>query len=65
MGDIVNLRRARKQKARAASDAEAAVNRANFGASRAGREAAMRLRNLESARLDGHRRAAAPDDDQE
>ncbi len=66
MGEIVNLRRARKQKARAGSDAEAAANRAKCGASRAEREAAIRLRNLEATRLDGHRRAdagAAPDDD--
>ncbi|MGO9674784.1 MAG: DUF4169 family protein [Methylocella sp.] len=66
MGEIVNLRRARKQKARAGSDAEAATNRAKFGASRAEREAATRLRSLEATRLDGHRRAgvdAAADDD--
>jgi hypothetical protein len=64
MGEIVNLRRAGKQKARAAAEAEAAANRVNFGASRAGREAGARLRELEAVRLEGHRRAAAPDDDQ-
>ena len=63
MGEIVNLRRARKQKARAGSEAEAAANRAKFGASRAGREAATSRRELEAARLDGHRLTpAAPDD---
>ncbi len=63
MGEIVNLRRARKQKARGDSDATAAANRAKFGASRAAREAAEKLLRLESARLDGHRRGAdaAPD----
>jgi hypothetical protein len=63
VGEIVNLRRARKQKARTASEAEAAANRVSFGTSRSGREAATKLRELEAARLEGHRRAA-PDDDQ-
>ena len=62
MGEIVNLRRARKQKARAASEAEAAANRVSFGTSRTGREAATKLRELLAARLEGHRRAALDDD---
>jgi hypothetical protein len=68
MGAIINLRRARKQKTRAGSEAEAASNRATFGRSRAEREAAIKLRDLEATRLGGHLRAAvcAPsDDDQE
>ena len=63
MGEIANLRRARKQKARAGSEAEAAANRVKFGASRAGREAATSQRELEAKRLDGHRLTpVAPDD---
>ena len=56
MGEIINLRRARKNKARAVSDAEAAAKRAEFGRSSAEREATRKLRNLDATRLDGHRR---------
>jgi hypothetical protein len=63
MGEIVNLRRARKKKTRAGAESEAAANRAKFGADRAGREAAVMRRELEATRLDGHRLTpAAPDD---
>ncbi|MER0237727.1 DUF4169 family protein [Fulvimarina sp. MAC8] len=55
MGDIVNLRRARKAKARDDREAEAADNRVKFGTPPA-------LRSLEEARktkaekaLDGHK----------
>lgn len=65
MVEIVNLRRARKQKTRAAAQAEAAANRAKFGASRPEREAAQMLRELEAVRLDGHRRAPGAADDGE
>jgi hypothetical protein len=37
MGELVNLRRARKAKTRADQKAEAAANRAHFGAPKAGR----------------------------
>jgi hypothetical protein len=66
MGEILNLRRAHKRKTRAGLDAEAAAKRAEFGRSRAAREAAIKQRNLEAARLDGHQRTVAnpaPDDD--
>lgn len=62
MGDIVNLRRARKKRARDASGVEAAANRLTFGQSRAEREAANKLRGLEQGRLDGHKRVHQPDD---
>ncbi|MCM0022082.1 MAG: DUF4169 family protein, partial [Tagaea sp.] len=39
MGEIVNLRRARKDKARAAKDADAAANRAKFGTPKTERDA--------------------------
>ena len=56
MGEIVNLRRARKGKARADSAAQAAARRLKFGLSRADREAAEKIRDLDRARLDGCRR---------
>ena len=56
MGEIVNLRRARKTKSRANSAAQAAAQRLKFGLSRADREAAEKIRDLDRARLDGCRR---------
>jgi hypothetical protein len=56
MTEIVNLRMARKAKARGVTDASAAANRAKFGRSKAERASAA----LDSARarrhLDGARR---------
>ncbi len=65
MGEVVNLRRVRKAKARAASALEAGANRSKFGLSRVERETASSLRDLESARLDGHKRESVdePADD--
>jgi hypothetical protein len=63
MGDVVNLRRARKEKARLAAAKEKAAKRAEFGVSRAQREAAERLREHDSKRLDAHRLEAGPADD--
>ena len=56
MGEIVNLRRARKDKARAAKYAEAAANRAKFGAPKAERDRRDAETALAAARLDGHKR---------
>ncbi len=56
MGEIVNLRRARKGKSRANSASQAATRRLKFGLSRADREAAETIRDLDRARLDGCRR---------
>jgi hypothetical protein len=63
MGEIVNLRRARKQKARLADAKEKAARRAEFGISRAEREAAELAKTLESKRLEAHRREAPSRDD--
>ena len=63
-GEIVNLRRARKENARAASSKEAVANRAKLGLIRAGRDAAHQPRILEEKRLHAHRREAASSDDQ-
>jgi hypothetical protein len=62
MSEIVNLRRARKAKARAAAAEEAAINRVRFGQSRAAREAQSQVRLFESRKLDGHLRAPGADD---
>ncbi len=65
-GDIVNLRRARKAKRRAAETATAAENRAIFGKSKGERALTAKSQTLEQRRLDGHRlsetKAPAPDD---
>ena len=39
MGEVVNLRQARKERARAAADAKAAANRARFGRTKAEKQA--------------------------
>lgn len=68
-GDIVNLRRARKAKARAESANEAATNRARFGRSRLERSQAEAAAASADRHLDGHRlsdgtsRPPAEDDD--
>lgn len=54
--DVVNLRQARKQKARTATTAEASQNRAAFGRTKAEREMTAIDKARESSRLDGHRR---------
>ena len=64
MGEIVNLRRARKEKARATASKEADAARAKSGRPRAERDAADQARTLEDKRLAGHKRDAAPKDDQ-
>jgi hypothetical protein len=56
MGEIVNLRRARKDKARSAKDAEAAANRAKFGAPKDARAKRAAENELVERRLDGHKR---------
>ena len=56
MGDLVNLRRARKDKARAEREKLAAENRSKFGRPKAEREADELKRAIEAQRLDGHRR---------
>lgn len=56
MAEIVNLRRARKDKARTEKDAVAAANRAKFGATKAERDRRAAEAELESKRLDGLKR---------
>jgi hypothetical protein len=57
MGDLVNLRRARKAKARAAAEHSAAENRASFGVPKAERDltkarSEKARHDLERGRLD-------------
>jgi hypothetical protein len=56
MGEIVNLRRARKDKARSAKDADAAANRAKFGTPKAERDRRAAETELAAKSLDGHKR---------
>jgi hypothetical protein len=56
LGEIVNLKRARKQKARDAQAATADANRALHGRTKAEREAEEARRAAAERALDGHRR---------
>lgn len=55
MGDIVNLRMARKRKAFADKQIVADANRAKFGRTRAERDAQDSARRDAEKRLDGHK----------
>ena len=55
MTEIVNLRRARKQRARAAATAEAAANRALHGRTGADKAAQRLERARAESHLDAHR----------
>jgi hypothetical protein len=56
MAEIVNLRQARKRKARTDKEALAASNRIAFGRSKAERRLGDARQDLADRRLDGHRR---------
>jgi hypothetical protein len=56
MGNIVNLRCTRKEKALAAASKEAAASRTKYGRTRARRDAVDQACGLEEKRLEGHRR---------
>jgi len=55
MGDIVNLRRARKQREKASSEIDAAANRVRFGRPKGEKRVQAAQRKLERDRLDAHR----------
>jgi hypothetical protein len=55
MGEIVNLRRARKVREKRARDAEAEANRAAFGRTKAERDLAEATARLENKKLDARR----------
>jgi len=54
-GEIVNLRKARKAKARSGKEALAAENRVRFGRSKAERLQVQAQDELSARRLEGHR----------
>ncbi|WP_294189830.1 DUF4169 family protein [uncultured Sphingomonas sp.] len=56
MGEVVNLRRARKAKARAEAETTAATNRAAFGRTKAEKQRDAVARDRLNATLDGARR---------
>lgn len=56
MAEIINLRMARKQKARADKEAQAAQNRISFGRTKAEKQQAAAEKALADKRIDGHRR---------
>jgi capsule polysaccharide export protein KpsE/RkpR len=58
MGDVVNLRRARKDRSRREKEAKAQENRVAFGRRKDERSLSAAQNTLESARLDAHRREA-------
>lgn len=56
MGEIVNLRQARKERDRREKERQAAENRAAFGRSKAEKHGTEAAKKLEDRKLDGHRR---------
>ena len=65
MGDVVNLNRARKARAKAGAEAKAAANRAKHGRTAAERENDARAEARRRALLDGAKRDDAPGNDEE
>ena len=63
MGDVVNLRRARKDKARSAADRKAEANRVAFGRTKAEKSLTKAERDLAERRIDGHRLNAPREQD--
>jgi hypothetical protein len=62
MADIVNLRRARKEKARRERESEAETNRRRFGRTRAGKAADKDADERARRSLDGKRLQPGDDD---
>jgi hypothetical protein len=57
----INLRQARKRKARAEKDKQADANRIAHGTPKAVRDLAAARRDQQAKRVDGHRREPGPD----
>lgn len=64
MGDIINLRQARKAKARSDKERTAAANRAKFGQTKAERQASVQEEARLDRMLEGSRREMRDDDPQ-
>lgn len=58
MAEIINLRNARKQKARADKEAQAQQNRARFGQTKAEKLRRASEKALADKRIDGHKKDA-------
>ena len=56
MGDVVNLKGARKAKARAKAEAKAQSNRVTFGRTKAEKRSTQAEREAADRKLDGHKR---------
>ena len=63
--DIVNLRQARKRKARSEREAQADDNRLKFGRTKAEKLASKRERAVLEKTVDGHRLGASEDEPQD
>lgn len=61
-GDVFNLNKVRKAKAKAENRAKSAVNRSVFGRTKAERSAAKLQADKASRTLDGHKRTPADAD---
>lgn len=61
MGELVNLRRARKDRDRLRREDEAAENRVKFGRTKSEKQTVKAQDALEARRLDGHRLATPAD----
>ena len=62
MGDLVNLRRARKSRARADAASEADAKRVAFGRTKAEKSLTKAERDLAERRIDGHRMEPSRDE---
>jgi hypothetical protein len=62
VGEVVNLRRARKARARAEAEAQAQANRSKHGRTKAEKTAREKTVSLEERRLAGLRRERPEDD---
>jgi hypothetical protein len=56
MAEIINLRQARKNKARAEKEARAEQNRISFGRTKAEKKVTKAEQDLASSRLEAHKR---------
>ncbi|WP_020178008.1 DUF4169 family protein [Methylopila sp. M107] len=63
MAEVVNLRLARKRKAREQSERLAAENRASFGRSKDSKAVGKAVEALDRRRHEGHRRENGGDDE--
>ena len=62
MAEIINLRQARKAKARSEKESAAEANRLKFGRSKAEKTLSEAEKKLSARKLDGHKREDGPED---